>query len=79
MYFLLGPGTLATSKGSAYSILYFIPSLIIIPPATALPAIPVASVVDMDTRKRLRNRQAKDTTNADASKETAASTEQSKS
>jgi hypothetical protein len=79
VYFLPGPGTLTTSKGSAYSILYFIPSLIIIPPATALPAIPVASVVGRDVRKRLRNRQAKHPTKTDTSNDTGASTEKSKS
>ena len=79
VYFFPGPGTLTTSKGYAYSILYFIPSLIIIPPATALPAIPVASVIVMDARKLQKDRHAKRTTKTDTSNDTDTSTERSKS
>jgi hypothetical protein len=56
IYFLHGPRTTTANTGTSYSILYFIPTLGIVPPASALPAIPVASVVIFDWRKRSKNR-----------------------
>jgi hypothetical protein len=56
IYFLPGPRTTTANTGTAYSGLYFIPTLAIVPPASALPAIPVASVVIFDWRKRSKTR-----------------------
>ena len=52
IYFLPGPRTTTSNTGTSYSALYFIPTLSIVPPASLLPAIPVASVVIFDRRKR---------------------------
>lgn len=55
IYFLPGPRTTTTNTGTAYSALYFIPTLSFVPPASLLPAIPVASVVILGKRKRSKN------------------------
>jgi hypothetical protein len=59
IYFLPGPRTTTANTGTAYSALYFIPTLAIVPPASLLPVIPVASVVIIDRRKRSKNREQK--------------------
>jgi len=56
IYFLPGPRTTTANTGTAYYLLYFIPTLAIVPPASLLPAIPVASVVILDKRKRSKTR-----------------------
>jgi len=56
IYFLPGPRTTTTNTGVSYSLLYFIPTLAIIPPASLLPAVPVASVVIFDRKKRSKTR-----------------------
>ncbi len=56
IYFFPGPRTTTANTGTSYSILYFIPTLAIVPPASVLPAIPVASVVIFDRRKRSKTR-----------------------
>jgi hypothetical protein len=56
IYFLHGPRTTTANTGTSYSILYFIPTLAIVPPASLLPAIPVASVVVFERRKRSKIR-----------------------
>ena len=56
IYFLPGSRTTTANTGTSYSLLYFIPTLAIVPPASVLPAIPVASVVIIDRRKRSKMR-----------------------
>ena len=56
IYFLPGPRTTTANTGTSYSLLYFIPTLAIVPPASVLPVIPVASVVIIDRRKRSKMR-----------------------
>ena len=56
IYFLPGPRTTTANTGTSYSILYFIPTLAIVPPASVLPAIPVASVIIFDRRKQSKTK-----------------------
>ncbi len=59
IFFLPGPRTTTANTGTSYSLLYFIPTLAIVPPASILPAIPVASVVIFDRRKNSKSRMLK--------------------